>query len=134
MGAGMSKQRALARAERERAQAAARAEAEVRRARDTARRRRAQRRATAWRRTRLWRGRSRRHREVWAIVISLLIVALVIAYAGYTPALAGEIRAIEADGVRSARAAALGKRGAIFAAILAVLVLAILVLMVFKPV
>lgn len=67
----------------------------------------------------------------WAM--TLLIVALVLAYAGYTPALAGEIRAIEAEGVESSRAAAFAKRGGILAAVLAVLVIAILVLMVFKP-
>jgi uncharacterized membrane protein len=68
----------------------------------------------------------------WAMV--LWVLAVLAAYFGYTPALAGEIRAIDRDGPNSPAAAAASKRGSIFAAILGVLVLAILVLMVFKPV
>ncbi len=68
-----------------------------------------------------------------ALAMALWAVAVLLAYLGYTPSLAGEIRAIDADGPHSPAAAAMAKRGAVFAAILAVLIIAILVLMVFKP-
>ncbi len=67
----------------------------------------------------------------WAM--TLWVLAVLAAYLGYTPALGGQIRAIEQDGANSPRAAALAVRGNVFAAILAVLIIAILVLMVFKP-
>jgi uncharacterized membrane protein len=65
--------------------------------------------------------------------MGLWVLAVLAGYLGYTPSLAGQIRAIEQDGPASPRAKALALRGQIFAAILAVLILAILVDMVFKP-
>ena len=59
----------------------------------------------------------------WAMGLWALAVAA--GYLGYTPALAGQIRAIERDGPDSPEAARLSVRGNIFAAIL--------ILMVFKP-
>ncbi|HZO95145.1 MAG TPA: DUF2269 family protein [Candidatus Baltobacteraceae bacterium] len=67
----------------------------------------------------------------WAM--ALWLVAVLLGYLGYTPALASEIRAIDSDGPDSPAAAAASRRGGIFAAILAVVVVGIVVLMVFKP-
>jgi uncharacterized membrane protein len=67
----------------------------------------------------------------WGMALWLVIV--LVGLLGYTPALSGQIKAIEADGPESPRAAALGKRGAIFAAILGILVVVLIVDMVFKP-
>jgi hypothetical protein len=65
--------------------------------------------------------------------MTLWVLAVLAAYLGYTPALGGQIRAIEQDGPNSPRAAALAARANIFTAILGVLIVAILILMVFKP-
>jgi uncharacterized membrane protein len=67
----------------------------------------------------------------WAM--GLWVLAVAAGYLGYTPALAGQIRAIERDGADSPEAARLSTRGNVFAAILGVLIIAILILMVFKP-
>jgi uncharacterized membrane protein len=67
----------------------------------------------------------------WAT--ALWALAVLLGYLGYTPSLAREIRAIDANGPDSPEAAAAAKRGAVFAAVLGVVVLAIVVLMVFKP-
>jgi uncharacterized membrane protein len=67
----------------------------------------------------------------WAM--GLWLVAILAAYLGYSPVLRAQIAAVERDGVGSPAARALAKRGQMWAAVLAVLVLAILVLMVFKP-
>jgi uncharacterized membrane protein len=67
----------------------------------------------------------------WAM--GLWVLAVAAGYLGYTPALAGQIRAIERDGTDSPEAARLSTRGNVFAAILGVLIIAILILMVFKP-
>ena len=67
----------------------------------------------------------------WAM--TLWVLAILAAYLGYTPALAGQIRAIEQDGPNSPRAAAFAARANVFTVILAVLIVAIVVLMVFKP-
>jgi uncharacterized membrane protein len=67
----------------------------------------------------------------WAM--GLWVLAVATGYLGYTPALAGQIRAIERDGPGSPEAARLSIRGNIFAAVLGVLIFAILILMVFKP-
>ena len=68
----------------------------------------------------------------WAM--GLWVVAVALGYLGYTPALAGQIRAIERDGPDSTEAARLSARGSIFAAILGMVIAVIIVLMVFKPV
>jgi Flp pilus assembly protein TadB len=78
----MSKQRQVARAERERlaAEHAAARAAEARRRAD--RRARRGRRVLLWRRVRLWQHGPgfRRHRETWGIVAALIFVCLVVAY------------------------------------------------------
>jgi len=66
--------------------------------------------------------------------MALWALAVLLGYLGYTPSLAREIRAIDASGSDSPEAAAAAKRGAVFSAILGVVILAILVLMVFKPI
>jgi uncharacterized membrane protein len=63
---------------------------------------------------------------LWAIAIGL-------AYAGYTPTLSRQIRVLQAEGAESAAYQSLRRRGMVFGIVIAVLVLAILVLMVFKP-
>ena len=65
--------------------------------------------------------------------MTLWVLAVVAAYLLYTPAPAGQIRAIEGDGPNSPRAAAFAARANVFTAILAVLIVSILILMVFKP-
>jgi uncharacterized membrane protein len=67
----------------------------------------------------------------WAM--ALWALAVLAAYLGYTPSLAGQIRAIEEDGPSSPRADAFAARANVFTVILAVLIIAILILMVFKP-
>ena len=69
-----------------------------------------------------------------AIAMTLWLLAILVAYLGYTPALAKQIAAVERAGVASPEAKALASRGGVFAAIIAVLVMAILALMIFKPV
>jgi uncharacterized membrane protein len=67
----------------------------------------------------------------WAM--GLWLVAIVLAYAVYSPALKAQIAAVAAEGSAGSRATALAARGQAVAAVISVLVLAILVLMVFKP-
>ena len=67
----------------------------------------------------------------WATI--LWIVAMVIAYAVYTPTLRRQIEAVERDGVHSPLARSLSTRGQMISGVLAALVVAIVVLMVFKP-
>jgi uncharacterized membrane protein len=67
----------------------------------------------------------------WAT--GLWALAVLLGYLGYTPSLAAQIRAIEADGPDSPAALAAAKRGGVFSALLGVVILAIVVLMVFKP-
>jgi uncharacterized membrane protein len=67
----------------------------------------------------------------WAM--GLWLVAIVLAYAVYSPTLKAQIAAIAAEGSAGSRATALAVRGQAVAAVVGVLVLAILVLMVFKP-
>lgn len=70
----------------------------------------------------------------WIIsALVLWVLAIAVAYAVYTPTLSGQIRALAAHGVESAEYARLENRGRILGIGLGVLVLAILVLMVFKP-
>ncbi len=73
----------------------------------------------------------RTHWIAWAM--ALWAVAIFAAYLGYSPALRAQIAAVERDGVASASAKGLAVRGNVWAAFLAVLIVAILVLMIFKP-
>lgn len=65
--------------------------------------------------------------------MGLWIVLVVVGFAGYTPTLRAQIAAVERDGVDGPQARRLAQRGQILAGVLAVIVLAILFLMVFKP-
>jgi uncharacterized membrane protein len=73
----------------------------------------------------------RTHWIMWAMI--LWAVAILAAYFGYSPALRAQIRAVDREGISSASARSLAVRGNVWAGILAVLVVAILLLMVFKP-
>jgi uncharacterized membrane protein len=68
-----------------------------------------------------------------AAAMGLWTVAIVVAYAVYSPILRKQIAAVEREGVHGTEAVKLSTRGQIVAGILGVLVLAIIVLMVFKP-
>jgi uncharacterized membrane protein len=68
-----------------------------------------------------------------SIAMTLWVVAILVAYLGYTPTLRGQIAAVERAGIDDPESKRLAVRGQIFAAILGVLVIAILVMMVFKP-
>lgn len=65
--------------------------------------------------------------------IVLWIIAIVLGYGVYTPTLSRQIRVLAASGADSAEFRALSTRGTIVGITLAVLVLLILILMVFKP-
>jgi uncharacterized membrane protein len=67
----------------------------------------------------------------WAMI--LWAVAILAAYFGYSPALRAQIAAVDREGIGSASAKSLVVRGNAWAAILAVIVVSILILMVFKP-
>ena len=69
-----------------------------------------------------------------AMALVLWTVAMVVAYAFYTPTLKRQIAAVERDGATSPQAKRFATRGGIIAAILAILVFAIVALMIFKPV
>ena len=71
------------------------------------------------------------HWIAWAM--GLWLVAILAAYLGYTPVLRAQIAAVDREGIDGPAARALAVRGQIWAGVLAVLVLTILVLMVFKP-
>lgn len=71
------------------------------------------------------------HWIAWAM--GLWLVAILAAYLGYSPVLRAQLAAVERDGVAGPAAQALATRGQIWAGVLGVLILAILVLMVFKP-
>ena len=68
-----------------------------------------------------------------AVALVLWTVAMIVAYAFYTPTLARQIAAVEREGVASPQARALSTRGRIVAGILGILVFAILAMMIFKP-
>jgi uncharacterized membrane protein len=68
-----------------------------------------------------------------AVAIGLYIVMGIVAIAFYSPTLKRQIAAYEASGAQSAEFQALGARGRMLGAVLAVLVFAIIVLMVVKP-
>jgi uncharacterized membrane protein len=65
--------------------------------------------------------------------IVLWAIAIILGYGVYTPTLSRQIRVLAASGADSAEFRALSTRGTIVGITLAVLVLLILVLMVFKP-
>ena len=65
--------------------------------------------------------------------IVLWIIAIALGYGVYTPTLSRQIRVLAASGADSAEFRALSTRGTIVGITLAVLVLLILILMVFKP-
>jgi uncharacterized membrane protein len=70
----------------------------------------------------------------WLLTALVLwLIAIVLGYAGYTPTLSRQIRVLAAKGAESAEFRRLSTRGTVLGIILAVLVLAILVMMVFKP-
>lgn len=68
-----------------------------------------------------------------AAAMTLWAIAIVLAYAAYTPTLTRQIAAVERDGVASESVRQLSVRGQIWAAVIGVLVVAILILMIFKP-
>ena len=78
----MSKARATARAEREAVAARRAADAQAHREREAAERVRRERRGLAWRRVRLWQhgAGSRRHKEAWAALATLMLVVLLLTY------------------------------------------------------
>ena len=65
--------------------------------------------------------------------IVLWIIAIILGYGVYTPTLRRQIKVLAASGPEGAEFRALGTRGTIVGITLAVLVLLIVVLMVFKP-
>ncbi len=69
---------------------------------------------------------------IWA-AMTLWLIAMVVAYAFYTPTLTRQIAAVAREGLDGPQARALETRGQILAAFLAALVFAIVILMVFKP-
>ena len=70
----------------------------------------------------------------WILAAMILwAIAIAVAYAVYTPTLTKQIAAVESEGIHGPEARRLGRRGQIVAGILAVLVIAIVILMVFKP-
>jgi uncharacterized membrane protein len=73
----------------------------------------------------------RTHWIAWALI--LWLVAILAGYFGYTPALRAQITAVDREGVAGADARRLAARGQIWAGALGLIVIAILVLMVFKP-
>jgi len=81
----VSKQRARARAERAALAAERAAAAQAARADEVARRQRRAKRDLAWRRARLWRHGPgfRRHKETWAALATLVLVAVLSAWARF---------------------------------------------------
>ncbi len=70
----------------------------------------------------------------WLLAALILwVVAIAIGYGVYTPTLSRQIRSLASSGVQSAEYRALAARGTVVGIVLAILVLLILVLMVFKP-
>jgi uncharacterized membrane protein len=68
-----------------------------------------------------------------ASAMFLWFLAILLAYLGYTPTLARQIAAVERGGVDDPEARRLAGRGQVIAGFLGLLVVAIIVLMVFKP-
>ena len=70
----------------------------------------------------------------WLLTALVLwLIAIVLGYAVYTPTLSRQIRVLATSGAESAEFRTLSTRGRVLGIILAVVVLAILVMMVFKP-
>ena len=70
----------------------------------------------------------------WLLTALVLwVIAIVLGYAVYTPTLSRQIRVLATKGAESAEFRRLSTRGTVLGIILAVVVLAILVMMVFKP-
>ena len=70
----------------------------------------------------------------WLITALVLwLIAIVLGYAVYTPTLSRQICVLATSGPESAEFRRLSTRGMVLGIILAVVVLAILVMMVFKP-
>lgn len=70
----------------------------------------------------------------WLLTALVLwLIAIVLGYAVYTPTLSRQIRVLATSGAESAEFGRLSTRGRVLGIILAVVVLAILVMMVFKP-
>ena len=65
--------------------------------------------------------------------VVLWVIAIAIGYGIYTPTLSRQIRALATSGAASPEYRALAARGTVVGIVLAVLVAAILILMVFKP-
>ena len=74
----------------------------------------------------------RTHWISWALI--LWLVAMLAGYFGYTPAFRAQIAAVDREGVAGADARRLAVRGQVWAGFLGLAVIAILLLMVFKPV
>ena len=71
---------------------------------------------------------------LWLLTALVLwLIAIVLGYAVYTPTLSRQIRVLATSGAESAEFGRLSTRGRVLGIILAVVVLAILVMMVFKP-
>ena len=71
---------------------------------------------------------------LWIDLALLLFVALaVLGFAFYSPTLRDQIKLVETGDTTSAEFARLGRRGQVLGQVMAVIVLGILVLMVFKP-
>jgi uncharacterized membrane protein len=71
------------------------------------------------------------HWIAWAM--SIWAVAILAAYLGYSPTLRAQIAAVDREGITGPTARALAVRGYVWSGVLAVMVMTILVLMVFKP-
>jgi uncharacterized membrane protein len=67
----------------------------------------------------------------WAM--TLWLIAVLAGIFGYSPTLRAQIAAVDREGIAGPAARALATRGYVWSAVLGVLVLAIVVLMVFKP-
>lgn len=65
--------------------------------------------------------------------IALWVLAIALAYAGYSPALSEQIGVVAERGPNDPQALKLSRRANAFAGVLAVIVIAILALMIFKP-
>jgi hypothetical protein len=73
----------------------------------------------------------RTHWISWAM--GLWALAILAGYLGYSPALRAQIRAVDVEGINSRPARGLAVRANIYAAVLGILIIAILILMVFRP-
>jgi uncharacterized membrane protein len=73
-------------------------------------------------------------RTFWLLAaLALWLLAIALGYGVYTPTLRGQIRVLAAHGPQSEEFRTLSQRGTVVGIVLAVLVLLILIMMVFKP-